>query len=81
MDPTTLLAGKAIDTAGIIGGKFLGGLTQPGGPAISSSYSGGTLSAPFNVGGGIGGAGQIGSLGSLAQYALIGLALWLLLKK
>lgn len=76
MDPSTLLIGKGIDALGMIGGRFLGGASIPN--VSSATAIGGTISAPFNVGGGIGGAGGIGAAGPLV---IVGLVLWLLLKK
>lgn len=82
MDPSTLLIGKGIDAAAMLGGRFLGGLApQPGGPAISSAQSGGTLSAPFNVGSGVGSPSQIGAIAQWAPWIVIGVVAWALIQK
>lgn len=76
MEPSTFLLGKGIDALGMVGSRFLGGA---GIPNVSSATAiGGTISAPFNVGGGIGGAGGIGAAGPLV---IVGVVLWLLLRK
>lgn len=80
MDPVTIAA--LIGGATTLGAGFLRGFgPQPGAPAFSSAMSGGTMSAPFNVGGGIGGAAQIGALAQFAPWIIIGVLAWLLLKK
>lgn len=82
MDPATLLIGKGIDAAAMLGGRFLGGLApQPGGPAISSAMSGGTMSAPFNVGSGVGSPSQIGALAQWAPWIVIGVVVWAIARK
>lgn len=83
MDPITIAA--IVGGASTIIGKVLpGGGGAPPGPAISSAY-GGAITAPFNVGGGIGGAGQLGTLttglGAIVPWLIGGFVLWQLLKK
>lgn len=83
MDPLTISA--LIGGASSVLGRVLpSGQSMPGGPAISSAY-GGAITAPFNVGGGLGGAGQLGTLttglGAIVPWLIGGFVLWQLLKK
>ena len=70
---------SALGAAALVGGRFLSGFLGSGGgaggPQVSSATSYGVMSAPFNVGSGLGSPSQIGALSS----GLGALAPWLLL--
>lgn len=81
MEPISALIGGASLVLGrVLGpGGALG--AAPGGPAISSAMSGGTMASPFNVGSGVGSPSQIGAIGQFAPWIVIGVIAWALLKK
>jgi hypothetical protein len=76
VDPSTLLIGKGIDAAAMLGGKFLGGMAPM--PNVSSAYQANTMSAPFNVGGSAVAGGSItGVLSSYGPLIVVAAMMWL----